>query len=320
MTPAKQQRPKEQSKPLAKKARQFKHPSTRKPKTQNSPTAVTTFDDYERVVELTDESKSRVIALLGLVGEIGDLHSMVKKLLVQSSNPAMRDQLAEEFGDVLWYLTSLCILYRIPLHEVAERNVAKAMAFFSEGALPSFDSTYPEDERFPRQFEVTFREKRVEKGIVVKISVNGVAVGDPLTDNSKIDDGYRFHDVFHLAFAAVLAWSPVTRAMLKTKRKSNPAVDEVEDGARAMIVEEAVSVFLFNKAPEHNWYRDPKSVDIAVIKTVRQLTAGLEVSRCTAKQWRRAILEGYSAFQGLLANCGGSVVVDLDRQSLTYKK
>ena len=42
-----------------------------------------------------------------------------------------------------------------------------------------------------------------------------------------------FHDVFHLAYAAVLGWSPTTRALLKIKRKSRPEIDENEDGARA---------------------------------------------------------------------------------------
>jgi len=55
--------------------------------------------------------------------------------------------------------------------------------------------------------------------------------GDPLTDNAFDDDRYRFPDVFHLAFAAVLRWSPVTRRLLGYKRRSQPKIDEVETAA-----------------------------------------------------------------------------------------
>ena len=33
---------------------------------------------------------------------------------------------------------------------------------------------------------------------------DGQRIGDPLTDASLIEDDYRLHDVFHLAYAAVL--------------------------------------------------------------------------------------------------------------------
>ena len=39
--------------------------------------------------------------------------------------------------------------------------------------------------------------------------------------NNRRDDGYRFHDVVHLAYAAILGWSPVTRALLDCKRRSS---------------------------------------------------------------------------------------------------
>ena len=42
-----------------------------------------------------------------------------------------------------------------------------------------------------------------------------------LTDNAHVKDGYGYHDVIHLAFAAVLGWSPLVRRMLKAKRKRN---------------------------------------------------------------------------------------------------
>jgi hypothetical protein len=228
--------------------------------------------------------------------------------------------LTEEFGDILWYLTSLCTHYGLTLQEVAESNAVKAAGFFSAGLPTKFDALYPKDERLPRKLTVHFSEKNVTgRGVVVKMTINGITIGDALTDNAAADDGYRYHDVFHLAFAGVLGWSPVIRALLKVKRKSNQQIDEVEDGARALIVEEAISVFLFNRAEEHGWYRDPEAVDIALIKLIKQLSSGLEVGVCTAKQWKKAINQGYAAFEKLTMNRGGVITADLDLQDLSYQ-
>jgi len=279
-----------------------------------------TFAEYQKMVERTDERKQRTIALMGLVGEIGDLHSMMKKLLLQKDNPSFRNELREEFGDVLWYLTSLASLYRIPLQEIAEANAEKAESLYSTGSIIVFDEGSPSDERLPRKFTVNFYEKPLERGVHVKISINDIVVGDALTDNAHENDGYRYHDVFHLAYAAVLGWSPVIRALLKCKRKSDSKIDEVEDGARAAIIEEAISILVFNQSEERSLYADASSVDISLLKTIRRMVAGLEVKACTAKQWKSAIIQGYAVFAELKRNGGGDVLVDLDRQMLQYQQ
>ncbi|MFM0244918.1 nucleoside triphosphate pyrophosphohydrolase family protein [Paraburkholderia sediminicola] len=256
---------------------------------------------------------------MGLVGEVGDLHSMMKKLLLQKDNPLFRTELREEFGDLLWYLTSLASLYGIPLEEIAKANAEKAESLYSHGSVNIFDNGFPTDERLPRRFVVNFYEKPLERSLYVKVSVNDVVIGDALTDNSHEDDGYRYHDVFHLAYAAVLGWSPVCRALLKRKRKSDAKIDEVEDGARAAVIEEAVSILVFNQAEERVWYADRSSIDISLLKTIRRMVMGLEVRTCTAKQWQQAICQGYAAFRELKKNGGGDVTVDLDKQRLTYR-
>lgn len=278
-----------------------------------------TFSDYQKMVERTDERKQRIVALLGLVGEIGDLHSMIKKLLLQRDYPSFRNELREEFGDVLWYLTSLASLYKISLQEIADANAEKAESLYSPGGVVNFDADYPPDERLPRKFVVNFYQKPLERGVYVKVSVNKIVIGDALTDNAHEDDGYRYHDAFHLAYAAVLGWSPVIRALLKCKRKSNAKIDEVEDGARAAIIEEAVSILIFNQAEQRGWYAEPSSIDISLLKTILRMVGGLEVKSCTAKQWRSAIHQGYAAFTELKRNGGGEVIVDLDQQKMQYR-
>jgi NTP pyrophosphatase (non-canonical NTP hydrolase) len=270
------------------------------------------------MVDRTDERKKVMVSLLGLVGELGDINSTFKKLILQRDSPTLREDLREDLGDILWYLTSLAILYKIPLQDVARDSARKTERLYLQGDMNRFDEGFDDEERLPRQFSVTFTEKRNGKQLLVRIMINDVIVGDTLTDNAHKGDGYRFHDVFHLAYAAVLGWSPVTRSILRRKRKSNKRIDEIEDGGRAIVVEEAISVLVFNEAPKRAWYREESSVDIGQLKTITRLTAGLEVHSCTAKQWKAAILQGYSVFKQLKDHCGGSVDVDLDRQSLTY--
>lgn len=279
---------------------------------------IRTFAEYQAMVERTDERKKVIVSLLGLAGELGDLNSTFKKLVLQRDSRTLRGDLREDIGDILWYLTSLAIQYKIPLQDVARESAQKAERLYSQGEVNRFDDGFDEEERLPRQFSVTFSEKRNGKQLLVRIMVSGVIVGDTLTDNAHKGDGYRYHDVFHLAYAAVLGWSPVIRSLLRRKRKSNQRIDEIEDGGRAAVVEEAISVLVFNEAPQRGWYTEESSVDIGLLKTIIRLTAGLEVHRCTAKQWKAAILQGYSAFKQLKDHCGGRVDVDLDRQNLTY--
>ena len=62
------------------------------------------------------------------------------------------------------------------------------------------------------------------------MDVDGVRTGNPLRDNNYVDDGYRFHDVFHLAHMAHLGWSPVHRALMGRRRLSDPRTAQIQDG------------------------------------------------------------------------------------------
>ncbi|MGW7530630.1 hypothetical protein ACWGJ5_46485, partial [Streptomyces sp. NPDC054783] len=48
-------------------------------------------------------------------------------------------------------------------------------------------------------------------------SVAADAAGALKKTPARVEDDYRFHDAFHLAHAAVLGWSPVSRFLLGCK-------------------------------------------------------------------------------------------------------
>ena len=142
-----------------------------------------------------------------------------------------------------------------PSPRVVRKNIAKTRGRFGApdlANLPTFDERFPEDQHLPLQFEITIDQRG--KSPRSYLRMNGVFIGDPLTDNILDPDGYRFHDVFHFAHAAILHWSPTFRALIKHKRKDDPIVDEAQDSGRAIVVEEGFTAWIFARAKELNFF------------------------------------------------------------------
>ena len=156
--------------------------------------------------------------------------------------------------------------------------------------------------------------------VAASVDRHGINIGDRLTDNHADPDGYRFHDAFHLAYMTHLGWSPVIRSLLKLKRKSNRKIDEEEDGARAAIIEEAISTWIFNHAYTRDYFKtkQPGRLSYDLLKQVHDMVKGYEVYKCPLWQWERAILDGFSIFRDLIANRGGIVRVNLAARTIKF--
>lgn len=183
---------------------------------------------------------------------------------------------------------------------------------------PAFDTEIDPDEQLPRRLVVDLFEKDVGGRQFVFQRCNDLFIGDRLTDNAHEQDDYRFHDVFHFAFVAVLGWSPVIRALLRLKRKSVPRLDEAEDGARAILIEEGVSTWVFGQAARLDYFEGfrPGDLPIDLLKQIRQFVAGYEPQDLPLWLWEDAILQGYAAFRFLKENRQGRVTLDFETRSL----
>jgi hypothetical protein len=146
---------------------------------------------------------------------------------------------------------------------------------------------------------------------------DGHKFGDPLSDNAIEADWYRYHDAFHLAYAAVLGWSPVFRVLGGLKRKDVPLIDEVEDGGRAIAIEEGIAAFLFEEGRRNDWFEFGQSVPGEALALCRRLTGQLEARVITPREWERAILVGFSCWRSLVDRQQGVLVGDLDARTLT---
>lgn len=224
---------------------------------------------------------------------------------------------------ILWELAIVSSIQKINLTTAAQNNLAKIRDMFGADQTPTtlFDIAFPGNEQFPREFEINFENIAQADGNDVSIMTrNGNQIGSQLTDNSYDETGYRFHDAIHYAFLAVLGWSPVMRALFKLKRKSNPRVDEVDDGARAAIIEEAIVAVTYDYARQNEMLNNRKSVSPSRVKLIQKLCHGFEVSQCRAWEWEKAILLGYEVFRKLRDNKGGTLVINLNKREITYKQ
>lgn len=284
------------------------------------------FSDYQKSIRETDQRpgdalEDITVHLLGLAGEAGSVASAYKKYIRDgAADSGFKLRMREELGDVLWYVATITDHLELNLDEVASANLDKTRGRWLLGASEPLDSDYPDAERLPRTGTYEFIPSINDEGRpVITVMYDGVELGAQLTDNALTDDGYRFHDAFHLAYATVLGWSPVTRALMKRKRKSVSDVDESEDGGRAIVIEEGMAAFAFAYAARHEFLDGVTRLDQQFLDSITLMTHGLEVGARSQADFERAILQGFTVFRQLRANNGGFVDFDANARELTYR-
>lgn len=285
------------------------------------------LDDYQQKALATDQraqgTDSLVIPLLGLAGEAGALLGEYKKRLRDgASHTSYESLVAEELGDILWYTSNLASKFGLSLAEIAEANLSKV----ADRWLPErrscpilFDAACPPSEQLPRTFVASFTQDFVDGRVRVTVRVGDRQFGEPLTDAAPVSDGYRFHDILHLAFATFLAWSPVTRRNVGRKRRSDAYVDETQDGGRAIVIEEAVAAHVYGYARRHNLLDGIAHVDYSTLTTIKDLTAPFEVACRSVGEWQVAIIEGLRVFRLLIHHKGGIVRGDMCNRRFDFE-
>lgn len=101
-----------------------------------------TFEEYEEGALLTwantfdrDSIENRVLISLGLTGESGEVADLVKKVFGHGHpfNETTKSKVAEELGDLLYYLSLMAWSIRVPLEEIAIINRKKLRARYEGG-------------------------------------------------------------------------------------------------------------------------------------------------------------------------------------------
>lgn len=293
------------------------------------------FNVYQKRAQKTDQSpltkpndvKSLILPLLGLAGESGTLLTHYKRYLRDGEGYAIfRDRIGEELGDILWNVANIATKAGLSLNDVASTNLEKIRdRWYEQSSKESghkfFDANCPASGKFPRRFEIFVDTvKSGSKKKHVQLFYEDKRFGSELTDNSYEDDGYRLHDVFHLASMAILGWSPVMRgsAFFNCKRKHDKDIDEIQDGGRAAVIDEAIVALIFVEARKNSFFDGVNSVEYGLLRNIKELTSHLEVSVCSGKQWERAILQGFKVWRKLKKNSQGKIVGDLHARTIDF--
>ena len=295
------------------------------------------LEEYVDQAAATDgfESDERAIqvALFGIAGEAGEVVSVAKKFFREGGPlPGLGNRVSEELGDLLWYIALLARRLGLDLGTIAQQNLSKTDALWSSTMprLPDYDDHDHDLQKLPRRMTIEFAEDRSSEIPVVRLLPQGELaerfdherdlerklgqLGDTLDDNAAVDDGYRYHDIIHLGHATVLGWSPVLRALMRAKRRDVGDCDRVEDGARAIAIEEGLAAFVFNYLKQFNFEPDAFGWDL--FKHVQRTVRGLEVANQPFIAWQRAYAQAFRIFVRLYEDKGGVVECNLDAREL----
>ena len=279
-------------------------------------------DEYNKIIAASDlpdgpvSHISSAISLPDLDKALLSLGGATAALLGIKSRDEQTHDLLRTFSDR--YLQALQAA-QVSFSKIAHMNIEKTRSRFLDtdtAYLPTFDDKFPDEEQLPKHFEIKVTQRKNGQSY---LQWNGVFIGEPLTDNIRDPDCYRFHDVFHFAHAAILHWSPTFRGLIKQKRKSKPKFDEAQDGGRAIVIEEGLTAWIFSRAKQLNFFEGQVSISFDLLKIVQQFVQGYEVEKCPLSLWERAILDGYKVFRQMKGHNGGIVVGDREARTIEYK-
>jgi MazG C-terminal domain len=103
------------------------------------------------------------------------------------------------------------------------------------------------------------------------------------------------------------------------KRKSDQKVDQVEDGGRAIAIEEGLSAMIFAYARDYNFFEGKSSVSTDLLRMIKNMVRHLEVAACSPGEWERAIIQGFRVWREVKRRRGGTVDLDLDKRCITIR-
>ena len=272
------------------------------------------FDEFQRAVEdiARAQGASDVGSLaLRLAGHVGSVAEDCR------SNVGAA---ATRLGDVLQSTAALAGKLGVSLGEIATSAIVKSRNRWLPpvGDHELLDDRYDATEQLPRTFAVTFSSYVKDDTHHAVMHLGLDPVGDPLRDLAYIADGYRWHDALHLAYAAILGWSPVLRALLGRKRRSTPVVDAIEDGGRAIVIEEGITAYIFAVAHERSFFEGVDHIESKVLERLLDMTSGLEVRSRSGYEWERAVLTGFEVWRAVCLFDGGVVKGDLRARTLEF--
>lgn len=100
------------------------------------------FKEYQKKSQKTaiypNKGKNYIYPTLGLAGEAGEVAEKIKKVIRDKSgiiDKETKEEIKKELGDVLWYVSQIASELKIPLNDIAEKNIEKLFSRLKRGKI-----------------------------------------------------------------------------------------------------------------------------------------------------------------------------------------
>ena len=96
------------------------------------------FNDYQHnVLQFRSETADAMYAVIGLSGEVGELHSLIAKGIRDGvkDEAEFEKNVKKELGDVLWFIAAIADDFETSLDEIAQMNYYKLKDRFERGTI-----------------------------------------------------------------------------------------------------------------------------------------------------------------------------------------
>lgn len=128
---------------------------------------------------------------------------------------------------------------------------------------------------------------------------------------SIIDDGFKYHDIFHFTFYSMLGWSPVSKGIFGF---DDPSL-VYEEGYRSQILEEAVIAFIIQE-----YTTNSKIVPSdELLNEIEILLYGFYGNKISKNDWKRAILVAIEIWEIIKVKKDLAIELDLKMKSIRIR-
>ncbi len=100
------------------------------------------FEEYQKKSRVTaiypNAGENFVYPTLGLSGEAGEVAEKIKKVIRDKDgvmDDESREMIEKELGDVMWYVAQLASELKLPLDDIAQKNIEKLYSRLERGKI-----------------------------------------------------------------------------------------------------------------------------------------------------------------------------------------
>lgn len=163
----------------------------------------------------------------------------------------------------------------------------------------------------PEKFNIDFRQFD-NAPPVVRVYYNGRQIGNELNDNSRIEDGYRYHDAFHFCYLVHTGQLHVIDALISGADTKSP------EWKKKCLFEEIFSLMSF-KARYFPLQVDRDMPRKSFVDLMSDLSKIIAIEYLQPEMVTPIVTDFYRNFDLLYKNKGGTLICDTALKTIQYQ-